>query len=1243
VGNSSSVPSTTAIKNAIYTYGPISVEVAVDGYFQAYSGGVFNNNSASSLDHAVVLVGWDDTNGCWIMKNSWGTGWGESGYMRIAYGCDQIGYGAAYAVWVLPEPLKITPATGFTSTGGVGGPFTITSQSLSLTNLGTNSLTWMLANTSVWLNASPSGGTLTPGGAAATVTVSLNSAASNLVVGTYSATVWFTNLNSGVGQGRQFTLAVISPPTITVQPGDQAVLEGAAATFTVAATGGLPLYYQWQDNGTNLTDGGNISGSTTTNLIIGTVSAADVGTYSVIVSNAAGVATSSNALLTITPSPPVITMQPMAQTAVVGETVTFTVTAIGSTPFFYQWIFNGKNISNATNASLVLANVQLNQAGSNYMVVITNAYGSTNSSNATLNVYTVPVITSFSPQFGAAGTVLNISGLNFDPTPGNNIVYFGAVQAAVTVASVTNLMVTVPAGATYAPITETVNGLTAYANNPFLPTFPGSGALSSSSMSGPTNLTVGSGPIIVVIADLDGDGKPDLIVANDYGNTISLYRNISTNGSLTAGSFASRVDLVTPPGNASPWGLAVADVDGDGKLDIVVSDYDESIVSVYRNQCSPGSITTNSFATRVDFPVGTGPTGVAVQDLDGDGKPEIVTANYAGTTVSVLRNLGTMGSITTNSFAPAVSFTVGPTPVNVMIADVDGDGKADVVTVNNGNSSQAMSVLRNLSTLGNIAFATNVDFPGLPTSYCLAIGDLDGDGKPDVVISSQPDGQSVSVYRNTSTPGSITTNSFAAHVDFAAGGWANSVAIGDLDGDGKPDVAVVTQLPDHLSLFKNMSVPGSFTTNSFAARVDFAAGSNPNGVAIGDLDGDGRPDVAFGNCYSGTISIYRNVVPLGGPPVITTQPTNQTVAVGGTATFTAVASGSLPLSYQWSFGETNIAGATNTTLTLTNVQLSQAGNYAVTVTNIYGSVLSSNAVLTVNPPPPCALVSSGMVSWWSAEGNANDVAGTNNGTLVGGASFAAGEVGQAFSFDGSSGYVSIPDSPSLDSFTTSITIELWLKVNQLTANSEWKGIVTKGDSSWRLQGTTWAKSVTFSLTGVNPNMDLMGSRNVNDGQWHHVAAVYDGTNMFLYVDGTLDVSQPATGSIVQDSYPVCLGENAQMSGRIFNGLIDEVSLYNRALTASEVQAIYAAGSGGKCPLNSPAIYSQPTNQMVAVGGTAIFSVLASGTPPLSYQWNFDGTNIVGATNTTLTLTNVQLSQAGNYAVTVTNVYGSTRC
>ena len=126
---------------------------------------------------------------------------------------------------VNPEALQITPPTGFTSMGGFGGPFTITSQNYSLTNTGANSLTWNLANTSAWLNVSSTGGTLIPGGPVATLTVSLNAAASNLVVGTYNATMWFTNLNDNVGQGRQFTLSVISAPVITLQPSNQVVLQ----------------------------------------------------------------------------------------------------------------------------------------------------------------------------------------------------------------------------------------------------------------------------------------------------------------------------------------------------------------------------------------------------------------------------------------------------------------------------------------------------------------------------------------------------------------------------------------------------------------------------------------------------------------------------------------------------------------------------------------------------------------------------------------------------------------------------------------------------------------------------------------------------------------------------------------------------------------------------------------------------------------------------------------------------------
>ena len=194
---------------------------------------------------------------------------------------------------------------------------------------------------------------------------------------------------------------------------------------------------------------------------------------------------------------------------------------------------------------------------------------------------------------------------------------------------------------------------------------------------------------------------------------------------------------------------------------------------------------------------------------------------------------------------------------------------------------------------GNITtsfFAPKVDFPTLASVFPIAIGDMDGDGKLDLVVGCGNGSQVISAYRNTATPGSITTGSFAAHVDFAAPGWVNSVALADLDGDGKLDVAVASQLSSVFSIFKNVSVPGSFTTASLAARVDYPAGYNPDGVAIGDLDGDGRPDVVFANAYDSTISIYRNIVTFAAsvtaPVPVITSFTPQSGAIGTAVTIT---------------------------------------------------------------------------------------------------------------------------------------------------------------------------------------------------------------------------------------------------------------------------------------------------------------------------------------------------------------------
>ncbi len=377
------------------------------------------------------------------------------------------------------------------------------------------------------------------------------------------------------------------------------------------------------------------------------------------------------------------------------------------------------------------------------------------------------------------------------------------------------------------------------------------------------------------------------------------------------------------------------------------------------------------------------------------------------------------------------------------------------------------------------------------------------------------------------------------------------------------------------------------------------------------------------------------------PPSIVAQPTNLSIIVGQTAHFSVVAVGKTPLSYQWKFNGTDISDATNATFTLPNAQFGDAGTYAVTVTNIYGHVDSSNAILTVTPPV-CAPPASGILAWWRGDGDAGDNVGNSPGTVVGTVGYDTGEVGQSFSFNGSSGYVSIPDSALLDSISNRFTVEVWFRNNVVGNNGDWAGIVCKGNTAWRLQATAFADTVTFSATGASS--DLIGTRSVNDGQWHHAAGVYDGTNIFLYIDGTLDGSHASSGSIAQNNYPVAIGANANPPGVVyyFNGSVDEASIYNRALSASEIEAIYFAGGLGKCfTPTPPVITTQPASRTNVAGTVATFSVTASGTSPLSYQWTFNGTGITDETNATLTLPNVQPGQAGTYAVTVSNPGGVT--
>ncbi|HUM46145.1 MAG TPA: FG-GAP-like repeat-containing protein, partial [Chitinophagales bacterium] len=229
-----------------------------------------------------------------------------------------------------------------------------------------------------------------------------------------------------------------------------------------------------------------------------------------------------------------------------------------------------------------------------------------------------PTITGFSPANGNVGTIVTINGTNFNTTPANNIVYFGATRAVVSASTSTQLTVSVPTGAIFEPITVTVNGKTGSSSEPFITTFADGGVINSCAFAPMVQYSSGNFGYGIATGDIDGDGKVDMVVSNGPTSVVQIYRNTSVTGTIDANSFATSVNL---PVGLNTYGIDVADVDGDGKLDILAAGLADKIITIYRTISSPAHLPAASFAARVDLPTFSSirPINVQAVDLDGDG------------------------------------------------------------------------------------------------------------------------------------------------------------------------------------------------------------------------------------------------------------------------------------------------------------------------------------------------------------------------------------------------------------------------------------------------------------------------------------------------------------------------------------------------------------------------------------------------------------------------------------------------
>lgn len=487
---------------------------------------------------------------------------------------------------------------------------------------------------------------------------------------------------------------------------------------------------------------------------------------------------------------------------------------------------------------------------------LTNNYATADVLTAAVSA---PTITSFSPASGFVGSLVTINGTNFNPIAANNTVYFGSTRATVISANAggTQLVVKVPFGSTLNPIAVTNNTLTAYSSKAFIVTSPcGSTNFSGTTLNASQSASSYYSYKEVRVADMDLDGLPDLVGLYPYSYT-SVTRNTSAGGTVNLSS--------TPYTLFNTYGVTedmdIADLDGDGRMDVAMSSTYNSNASfvVNKNISTPSNI---NFGTLLEFPGNAGYTtsDIAIADLDKDGKPDVILS-HTNNIISIYRNISSIHNI---QFASKIDIVLsGSAAINtIAVGDIDGDGKVDIATA--GGAGSMINTLRNTSTIGSISFAAFGTTTLSGTITGIAIGDVDNDLKADILYGASA--STVGILKNNSTVGTISISTTPTTIATLAN-TPNEIKLGDIDGDGKLDITVGYSSGTQISIFKNNSV-GTFsvaTKNDFSL---FGGSTNPNAVALCDMNGDTKADIVSAATAQNMSYFQNNINPLVSEPTV---------------------------------------------------------------------------------------------------------------------------------------------------------------------------------------------------------------------------------------------------------------------------------------------------------------------------------------------------------------------------------------
>lgn len=438
-----------------------------------------------------------------------------------------------------------------------------------------------------------------------------------------------------------------------------------------------------------------------------------------------------------------------------------------------------------------------------------------------------PRVQSVQPPEAYPGAVVSISGQNFET---GAIVTFGSVRGNVITASDQLIEVEVPVGAAHDFITVTNPGagLTGYSPLKFLPSFGGVPGLQASDFSTQTDLQVSGGLFDFCVCDLDGDRKPDIISTSSSTNNLDILRNNSN---------PSTLDFIRTTLNvgASTLNAACGDLNGDGKPEVVLSEgSDGSRIFVLTNNSVPGSLSLGIQSYTI---TGSSTKRIKIQDLNGDGRPELVITDQRQPKVHILRNTST-GAVSFNNTPLTLDVPGATTTAGIEVIDLNMDRRPDILVTQFLTDNGGYFIATNATSSGSFNFAEFRPYSASGALFNIVASDFNNDRRPDFAGTLFTNA-SVSGFGNT-TAASGNVPSFSGAVFFGVGQRPWGIGSGDLDGDGMEDLGVAKTGSDlQVTLLHATGGGGSF--NALGIPVTFI---NLN-IRLTDVNMDGKPDVVF--------------------------------------------------------------------------------------------------------------------------------------------------------------------------------------------------------------------------------------------------------------------------------------------------------------------------------------------------------------------------------------------------------------